>query len=125
MRFEAVIRASFNRYANALRRALLRLPHGLFYGRRLMARQRIVQIPNEIILVRFVKRHERSAHYDELNFVDAVSQSAKLSDPSSRLRVRIIPSSDGSHTRGFVASVGLRRVFKVRIWPAWTVNTYT
>ncbi len=87
-----------------------------------MSAQRIVQIPNEVILVALVEAHEGPAHDDEFHLVDAVSQPTQLGHPPPRLRVGIVSRAYGPHRSGLVSGVGLGRIFEVAVGPAGTVD---
>lgn len=41
----------------------------------------------------------------------------------SCLQVRVVPSPNGPHGGGFIASITLGGIFKIRIRPPWAVDT--
>ena len=82
-----------------------------------------MQVSNEIVPVLFVQAHERSSHNNKLDLVNAVAELLELLQTVLGLQVGIISSSNGSHRGRLVSGVRLGRVFKVRVWASWTVNT--
>lgn len=66
-------------------------------GGRDMTTQCIMQIPDEIVAVVLIERHEGSAHDDELYLVHVVSYLLQLLHSVSGLDVGVITRSDGPH----------------------------
>uniref|UniRef100_A0A7C9AEC1 Uncharacterized protein n=1 Tax=Opuntia streptacantha TaxID=393608 RepID=A0A7C9AEC1_OPUST len=52
-----------------------------------------------------------------------MSQPLKLVNPASCLDIRVISGSNSPHTGGFVPSIRLRTILKIRIRPTRTVDT--
>lgn len=72
-----------------------------------MAREGVVEVPDEIVSVTLVKTHECSTHDDEFNFVGVVAKTLQLLNAILCLQVRIIACSNGSHRRRLVTCVRL------------------
>lgn len=56
------------------------------------------------------------------DLVNAVSQLSQLVDTSSRLHIRVVARTNGSHAGGLIPSVALCAVLKVRVWPAGAID---
>ena len=122
VRLETVVWPGFDGDANALGVAHFAGTHRLVDAGGLVAAQRVVQLGDKVLAVRFRQRHERAAHDDVLDLVDAVAECLDLLDPAACLLVGVVPGPDGAHRRWFVAGVRLGGVFKVGVGPAGTVD---
>lgn len=67
----------------------------------------VVEVADEPVAVLSGEGHERAAHDNELNFIDAVAKSAQLLHTASRLNVGVVSSANRSHGSRLVARVGL------------------
>ena len=79
-------------------------------------------ITNEKVAIFLGQAHERAAHDDELDLVDAVAELLELLEAMLGLQVGIVARSYGAHRRRLVASVRLRRVLEVAVRTARAVD---
>ena len=57
--------------------------------------------------------------------VDTVTQTFQLLDPTSRLLIRIIPSTNSTHTRRLISCIALCAVIEVGIWASGAISRKT
>lgn len=84
--------------------------------------QGIVQLRNKLVPVILRHTHEGTTHYNEFNFIYAMSQTLQLFHSPSGLFVWVVSSTNRAHRSGFISGVGLRTVFKVGIRSTWAVD---
>ena len=83
-----------------------------------------MQISYEIVAIVLAERHERAAHDNKLDLVDAMSELFELLETMLGLQVGVVAGAYGTHRRRLVARVRLRLVLEVRVGPARTVHAY-
>lgn len=97
MPFLTEIRPGLNSNTNTLLLTLLRELHRLLHIRRYMPTQRIMQIPNKVIPVLFVKRHKRTSHQNELYFINIMADFLQLLDAITGLDVGVVTGTNCAH----------------------------
>ena len=55
--------------------------------------ERVVEVPDEVVFVLILQRHEGPAHHDELHLVYRVAKLAKLVHAVLRLQVRVVSAN--------------------------------
>lgn len=124
MWWKTVIRSRLDGYADAFGRALFSSHNCLINIACLITRKSVVQLADEFFTILRTQTHECAAHYDILDFVDAVAEIPNLVYSTSSLLEGIVTRADCTHTRRFISGVRLSTVFEVRVWATWTVDTY-
>jgi len=121
--FLAIIRPGLNSYTDTFLFALFWELNSLLDIGRDVPTECIMQVPDKIVPVLLIKRHECPPHHNKLNLINIMPNFFKLLNPVPCLNVGVVSGSDGSHWGRLVSSVGLSGVLKVTIRSTWTVNT--